>query len=165
MEYFDVVNKNRVSLGYQKQRGEELIDDEFNTGVEMWILNNDSILMTKRSMSKSHPGQWEVPGGCSQAGESSIDTLKREMKEEIGVDFNDDEFRLVGTILYKRQFLDVYTSNKVINLDDVVLQDEEVSDIKFVNKDEFMNLVNNNSIVPSVLNRFNIIKEQLGLDW
>ena len=61
--------------------------------------------------------------------------------------------------------LDVYSSNKVINLNDVVLQDEEVSDVLFVSKDEFMNLVNSNSIVPSVLNRFNIIKEQLGLDW
>lgn len=60
--------------------------------------------------------------------------------------------------------LDVYSSNKVINLNDVVLQDEEVSDVLFVSKDEFMNLVNSNSIVPSVLNRFNIIKEQLGLD-
>lgn len=61
--------------------------------------------------------------------------------------------------------LDVYSSNKVINLNDVVLQDEEVSDVLFVSKDEFMNIVNSNSIVPSVLNRFNIIKEQLGLDW
>ncbi len=61
--------------------------------------------------------------------------------------------------------LDVYSSNKVINLNDVVLQDEEVVDVLFVSKDEFMNLVNSNSIVPSVLNRFNIIKEQLGLDW
>lgn len=61
--------------------------------------------------------------------------------------------------------LDVYSSNKVINLNDVVLQDEEVGDVLFVSKDEFMNLVNSNSIVPSVLNRFNIIKEQLGLDW
>ena len=61
--------------------------------------------------------------------------------------------------------LDVYSSNKVINLNDVVLQDEEVSDVLFVSKDEFMNLINSNSIVPSVLNRFNIIKEQLGLDW
>lgn len=60
--------------------------------------------------------------------------------------------------------LDVYSSNKVINLNDVVLQDEEVSDVLFVSKDEFMNIVNSNSIVPSVLNRFNIIKEQLGLD-
>lgn len=61
--------------------------------------------------------------------------------------------------------LDVYSSNKVINLNDAVLQDEEVGDVLFVSKDEFMNLVNSNSIVPLVLNRFNIIKEQLGLDW
>ena len=80
MEYFDVVDKNRVQLNYKKIRGEKLEKNEFNTGVEMWIINNNKILMTQRSEQKSHPGQWETPGGCSQAGESIIDTIKRETK-------------------------------------------------------------------------------------
>ena len=103
MEYFDVVDKNRVQLNYKKIRGEKLEKNEFNTGVEMWIINNNKILMTQRSEQKSHPGQWETPGGCSQAGESIIDTIKREMIEEIGVNFNQDEFCLIGAHLYKNR--------------------------------------------------------------
>ncbi|MBD8924248.1 NUDIX domain-containing protein [bacterium] len=79
MEYFDVLDQNRISLNYKKLRGEPLNPEEFNAGIEMWIINNNSILMTQRSKTKSHPGQWEVPGGCSQAGESIIDTVKREL--------------------------------------------------------------------------------------
>ena len=56
MEYFDVVDKNRISLGYKKVRGETLKDNEFNVGVEMWIINDNSILMTRRSKNKSYPG-------------------------------------------------------------------------------------------------------------
>ena len=56
MEYFDVVDKNRVQLNYKKIRGEKLEKNEFNTGVEMWIINNNKILMTQRSEQKSHPG-------------------------------------------------------------------------------------------------------------
>ena len=139
--------------------------EEFNAGIEMWIVNNNSILMTQRSMNKSHPGQWEVPGGCCQAGESVIDTVKRELSEEIGIEFSQDEFKLIGTELYKKQFVDVFYSEKQIKLQETSLQTEEVKNIKFVSKEDFNKMKNNNEIVPSVLNRFNLFKTKLNLDW
>lgn len=56
---------------------------------------------------------WEVPGGCSQTSETSVQTLKREIKEEIGVNLNDD-FNLLDTQLRKQQFIDIYTTNQII---------------------------------------------------
>lgn len=165
MEYFDVVDKNRISLGYKKVRGEFLENNEYNVGVEMWIINDNSILMTQRSKNKSHPGMWEVPGGCCQSGESSVDTVNREMLEEIGVIFKEEDYKLIGTELYKKQFVDIYFSNKSINLKDITLQDEEVESVKFVSKNEFIKMKNNYEIVPSVLERYNIIKEKLHLNW
>lgn len=165
MEYFDVLDQNRISLNYKKLRGETLNPEEFNAGIEMWIVNNNSILMTQRSMNKSHPGQWEVPGGCCQAGESVIDTVKRELSEEIGIEFSQDEFKLIGTELYKKQFVDVFYSEKQIKLQETSLQTEEVKNIKFVSKEDFNKMKNNNEIVPSVLNRFNLFKNKLKLDW
>lgn len=165
MEYFDVLDQNRISLNYKKLRGETLNPEEFNAGIELWIVNNNSILMTQRSMNKSHPGQWEVPGGCCQAGESVIDTVKRELSEEIGIEFSQDEFKLIGTELYKKQFVDVFYSEKQIKLQETSLQTEEVKNIKFVSKEDFNKMKNNNEIVPSVLNRFNLFKNKLKLDW
>ena len=165
MEYFDVLDQNRISLNYKKLRGETLNPEEFNAGIEMWIVNNNSILMTQRSLNKSHPGQWEVPGGCCQAGESVIDTVKRELSEEIGIEFSQDEFKLIGTELYKKQFVDVFYSEKQIKLQETSLQTEEVKNIKFVSKEDFNKMKNNNEIVPSVLNRFNLFKTKLNLDW
>lgn len=165
MEYFDVLDQNRISLNYKKLRGETLNPEEFNAGIEMWIVNNNSILMTQRSMNKSHPGQWEVPGGCCQAGESVIDTVKRELSEEIGIEFSQDEFKLIGTELYKKQFVDVFYSEKQIKLQETSLQTEEVKNIKFISKEDFNKMKNNNEIVPSVLNRFNLFKTKLNLDW
>lgn len=165
MEYFDVLDQNRISLNYKKLRGETLNPEEFNAGIEMWIVNNNSILMTQRSMNKSHPEQWEVPGGCCQAGESVIDTVKRELSEEIGIEFSQDEFKLIGTELYKKQFVDVFYSEKQIKLQETSLQTEEVKNIKFVSKEDFNKMKNNNEIVPSVLNRFNLFKNKLKLDW
>ena len=164
MEYFDVLDKNRKPLGYTKKRGEELKENEYNTGIEIWIFNDKKLLLTQRSIEKSHPLEWEVPGGCSQKGETSIDTLEREVKEEIGVDIN-NEYKLLGTELYKKQFVDMYKSNIKVDLSKVKLQAEEVSDIKFVTKEEFLEMAKNDKIVKSVYNRYNVIKNKLKKDW
>ncbi len=160
MELFDVVDANRNPLGYTKERGNELLEREYNVGVEFWIFNNHKLLMTRRSPEKSHPGEWEVPGGCSQSGETSIDTLKREAKEEIGVNI-DNTFKLIDTVMYKKQFVDIYTSNIEVDLNNITLQKEEVSDVKFVTKEEFLEMANNNEIVKSVYNRYENIKDKL----
>ncbi len=165
MEYFDVYNKNRILLGYEKKRGDLLNDNEYNIGTELWIINDNKILMTKRSKNKSHPLMWEVPGGCSIKGESTIDTIIREIKEEIGINIKEEDFSLIGTILYKKQFVDVYKTEKRINIKDTLLQSEEIDDISFITKEDFYNKITNNEIVPSVINRFNIIKDNLKLDW
>lgn len=87
------------------------------------------------------------------------------MKEEIGINFNQDEFCLIGTDLYKKQFVDIFLSKKEIDINKVVLQNEEVQNIKQISKEEFNNLIKNDAIVPSVLQRFNIIKDKLKIDW
>ena len=163
MEFFDVVDKDRKPLGYTKQRGMKLDECEYNVGVEIWVFNDNKLLMTKRSLNKSHPGEWEVPGGCSKSGETSIDTVIRELKEEIGISINNDDFKLIDTIIYKKQFVDVYVSNKIIDLDKVILHIDEVYDIKYATKEDFFKMVENNEVVRSVYNRYEIIKDKI--DW
>ena len=165
MEFFDVVDKNRKRLGYTKLRGEKLEENEYNVGVEIWIFNDKKLLMTRRSLNKSHPNEWEVPGGCSKKGETSIDTLTREIKEEIGISIKEDNYELLDTEIYKKQFVDIYKSNILINLDEIILQTDEVSDIKFVTKSEFLKMAENNEIVKSVYDRYGIIKNKLKEDW
>lgn len=45
------------------------------------ICRGDSVLMLK-----DHKGNWELPGGGIEIGEHPNETLKREFKEELGVD-------------------------------------------------------------------------------
>ena len=165
MQYFDVLSKTRQNLDYTKERGTQLEDFEYNQGVELWLFNNKKLLITQRSMEKSHPGEWETPGGCSQAGESSIDTLFREANEEVGLNLNEDDLQLVGTHLYKKQFVDVYKASKGVDESKITLQEEEVSGFKFVTQQEFMQMIENNEVVQSVAHRYFMFKDSIDKDW
>ncbi len=44
------------------------------------------VLIAERPKHKSHGGLWEFPGGKREAGESSLAALRREFREEIGID-------------------------------------------------------------------------------
>ena len=165
MECFDVLSKTRQKLNYIKYRDERLKSNEYNQGSELWILNNGKLLITKRSMKKSHPGKWETPGGCSQKSETSIDTIIREVKEEIGIFLSEENLELIGTQLYKKQFVDVFKTNETINSSNIKLQLEEVSEFRFVTKEEFIKMIKNNEIVTSVAYRYFMFKDIINIDW
>ena len=160
MEYFDVVDENRNSLNKKLPRGAELQENEFNVGVECLIINsNKEILLTQRSPQKSHSYCWEATGGCSISGETSIQTLKREILEEIGISIK--EFKLVTTKLYKKQFVDIYVTYLNIDINDVKLQQEEVIQAKWFSLEGLYKLKEQNLIVPSTMISFEIIQQLL----
>lgn len=165
MEYFDVLNKNRKNLNYTKSRGSKLNKSEYNQGAELWLINNEKLLITKRSLIKSHPGKWEVPGGCSLINETSVETIIREINEEINIQLTDEDIELIGTQLYKKQFVDIFKTKKLVNKSSIKLQTNEVIEFKFVTKNEFISMIENNQIVESVSKRYFIIKNALDCDW
>lgn len=61
-------------------------EDCFHLGVKALILTEDRKLLL---LERHHPSKgiyWDIPGGRLQKGESQIDALRREVKEETGLD-------------------------------------------------------------------------------
>ena len=49
--------------------------------------SDGKFLITQRVMTKEWaPGWWEIPGGAVKAGESSLEAVIREVREETGLD-------------------------------------------------------------------------------
>jgi mutator protein MutT len=55
------------------------------TVVAAIIRRDEHILLTRRPADAHLPNLWEFPGGKVEPGESSIDALRRELLEELGV--------------------------------------------------------------------------------
>lgn len=102
-----------------------------------------TFLITKRVMTKAWaPGWWEVSGGGVQAGESSEEAVRREVKEETGLDVRNAEGGYAFT--YKRvnpdegdnYFVDVYRFVMDIDEKDVSFQEAEIDGHMFATREQ-----------------------------
>lgn len=73
---------------------------------------NNQILIAKRADDAHQGGLWEFPGGKIENGESVLDALKREFKEEVDININDAEPLMEIKHDYgdKAVLLDIYLS-------------------------------------------------------
>lgn len=60
------------------------------------------LLLAERPPGKHMAGGWEFPGGKREANEERLDTLKRELREEIDIEVLDAE----PLISYEHEFID-----------------------------------------------------------
>ena len=145
MERWDIYDKNKVRTGRTMERNHfNLADDEYHLTVLGVIRRPDGrFLITKRVMTKAWaPGWWEVSGGGVQAGESSEEAVRREVKEETGLDVRNAEGGYLFT--YKREnpdegdnyFVDVYRFVMDIDENDVSFQEAEIDGYMFASIDE-----------------------------
>ncbi len=59
------------------------------------------VLIAKRPFHVHLGGYWEFPGGKIESGESALQALKRELKEEVGITINDAQKLMEFTHSYE----------------------------------------------------------------
>ena len=142
MEYRDLFDKNRKTTGEKVAKGEKFDDGKFIVVVMVFIENSKGeILLQKRSKAKG--GKWATTGGHPTAGQSSLEGMRQELKEEIGVDVDKSELVLFKTVKTPKTFVDLYYLHKDIDLKDTKLQESEVQDIGWFTKSQIEDLVKN----------------------
>jgi 8-oxo-dGTP diphosphatase len=67
-------------------------------GTKIAIINKDKVLAIKRDDKPDipFPGFWDLPGGARDPGETAIQTIVREVKEELNYDVEESEITWHG---------------------------------------------------------------------
>ena len=104
MEIWDLYDEKRRIIG-EHIRGTQLPDNAFHLVVHVWICNDQGqYLMTQRSADKPrYPLYWECVGGAVQKGETSLQGALREVEEEIGLRFRQEDVEYVFSQIRKTE--------------------------------------------------------------
>jgi Isopentenyldiphosphate isomerase len=143
LEYWDVYDKYGNKTGIIKTRSDVWEQGEFHLGAALWIVNNKGeILIQKRASTKRRaPDLWGNTVGSVISGETGKQGLIREVREEIGITVNEDELVFLDRHIWSNNINDNYVIIYDFPIDKVIIQPEEVSEVKWISIDEMKKLI------------------------
>lgn len=153
MEKVDIYDKNHKFIGISKEK-HSLKEGDYRLSAFIWIINsNDELLIQQRMAdAKFLPNVWETASGGVKEGETSLEGIIRETKEEIGLEVSEDELSFIGSYARKRDFVEVYLLKKDVNIDELKYKEVEkveVQDVKWAKIKDFENMCLNKEAVDS----------------
>lgn len=154
-ELWDIYDINRKKTGRTAERDVyEFKEGEYHIVVTGIILNSrNEILITKRASFKKYGGLWECNSGSVLAGETSLEGILRELKEELGISFNKNDAIFLKEVERDKavpDFKDLWIFKKDIDINEISFPDGEATAAKWVTIEEFVQMYEKNKIVPTI---------------
>jgi isopentenyldiphosphate isomerase len=156
LEQFDICNARKEKTGELGTRGIALAAGQFRFVVHVIIFDSacEKVLIQKRREDKeAWPGYWDfTAGGSAIAGEEIHEAAERELFEEIGLklDLSNTASRL--TISFHEGWDEIYLIKQDVKLTDLVLQAEEVSEVRWATEEELRQLISAGQFVGNIYN-------------
>lgn len=146
-EYTDLYDENKNLTGEKlfREKGTKLIvpKGRYSIVVLAFIENSKGEFLFQMT-SKRKKNVWATTGGHVKSGQTSKEAIIEEIKEELGIDINEDEVKLFKTYKYDDAFKDVFYIKKDIDINSLTYEKDEVEYVKYLTKDEILDLINNN---------------------
>lgn len=153
MELLDVVDENNKLTGISEDK--EIIHKKglWHREACIWIMNKEGkMLLQKRASSKKqNPNKWALTAGHVDVGEEPIDTMIREIKEELGVIIKKDNIEHLLTFKEKSfspesntinaRFTEHYFSIVPYKIADYTIQQSELSEVKYFSIEEIERII------------------------
>ena len=165
MEKRDLYDINRNLIGETIFKGEKIPTNRYILVVLVFIQNSiGQFLIQKRSKEKD--GKYGSTGGHPKSGETSLDGIISEIREELGLSVFPEELELVysGREDSRQVFFDTYYMKKDLNISDLVLQKEEVDFVEWDSIPKIEQLINDglflNSHAEEVYRLIDIFKKR-----
>ena len=161
MELLDIYDNEGNKTGKVIKRGDKSVQLSENEHIAVAVIfienNKGEFLMQKTSTEKG--GLFSSTGGHIDSGETPLSTIRREVEEELGINVDNDTIEEYGFILYDKPLRYMFYLKKDIDINDIKVQKEEVEYVKYMTKEEILNLIENKQITESHGIIFNKILE------
>ena len=150
-EKWDLYNRYREKTGQTMERGTEIPDGMFRLVVHVAIFNSKGqLLIQRRQKDKSRWADlWDVSvGGHVIAGETSELAAERETLEELGLKISLLGKRPALTLTFGNGFDDMYTIEQEVDITKLVLQEDEVQEVRWATLEEVHAMIDEETFIP-----------------
>ena len=154
-EWNDIYDENRKLTGRVHQRGTPWKPGEYGLIVCVWVYDGrGNFLLTRRAKEKSFAGTWENSGGAAKAGESSLQAVIRELREETGIDAPGEAFEKINTGRDSEAFYDFYCLKSPADLAEIRLLPGETDDVMWADFETVHNMIARGEICKIIGEQF-----------
>ena len=151
MELWDAYTRNGVKTGGVLVRGQRMWPGIYHLVCEVLVRHMDgSYLCMIRSREKpNYPLYPEcTAGGSALLGESPLDCIRRELREETGIECDDfEEVNVTVRECYATIFHS-YICTVDWPKDAITMQEGETEDYRWLTEEEFIELLNSGRMIP-----------------
>ena len=139
LEYYDEKNEKKLGIA---ERSNIHKNNLWHREVGIWILNEQNELLIQRRSpnKKSNPNKLSITAGHVDVNEREITAALREIKEEIGLDYNEDDLELIDIFKNEQEgnycFSYTYLVKTNAKIEDMIMQEDEVSELKYITIEE-----------------------------
>lgn len=172
-ELVDILNIDGKPLGKTCLKSEAHKKGIFHASAHIWIFDTQkNVLIQKRAANKdTFPNLWDISvAGHISAGEEPITSAIREVEEEIGLSITKEQLRFIGTsknnIQHHSKLIDnelhyIYVCEVDFEINNLKIQEEEVSAIKKIKLNDLIKKVTTASFVPRTDNYYPFVFEKI----
>ncbi|MBR3162136.1 MAG: NUDIX domain-containing protein [Bacilli bacterium] len=151
MELLDIYDDKGNKTGRTIIRGDKtakLNKHEHIALSVIFIENNKGEFLIQKT-SKEKGGSYSSTGGHVSSGYSPLETIIKEIKEELGININPSKIEEYGYLSYDMALRFLYYLKENINIKDIKVQKEEVDHVEYMSTSKINNLIDSNQMLES----------------
>lgn len=147
-EIWDLYDASGRKTGKTMLRGEEVPQGMYHLVIHIWPINSKGeFLIQRRAMCVQwKPGLWAVTGGSAIKGEDALTAARRELFEELGYLADEHEIKRIACLRRSNSFCNVFTIRLDYPEEAFILQEEEVSEVKWCDSNQLLRMVADNTL-------------------
>lgn len=160
MEYLQLFDENKKMLNEKIDRElkKTLTGNKYFMIILLFIENDNKFLFQLTSKQKN--SEIATTGGHVEFGHNGLQTTIKEAEEELGLVLEPNELNYIDTIKYNNCFIEIYHTNKTVDINKLKLQIEEVESVKWYTVDEINELIKENKLRKSNIEPFRKVLEK-----